>query len=90
MCKVKKCASECVKNNKKCKNSECRLWMDHAGDLNCSLIAIERHGAMTLYQVADRLKMSYVRIKQIQDAAIKKIDKEEMRDELFVLPDGFF
>jgi DNA-directed RNA polymerase sigma subunit (sigma70/sigma32) len=64
--------------------------MDHKKDLNCSLIAIERHGAMTLYQVADRLNMSYVRIKQIQDAAIKKIDKEEMRDELFVLPDGFF
>ena len=90
MCKMKKCASECVKGNKKCKNEECRLWMDHREDLNCSLIAIERHGAMTLYQVADRLKMSYVRIKQIQDAAIKKIDKEEMRDELFVLPDGFF
>ena len=90
MCKVKECANECVKSNKKCKNKECRLWMDHKKDLNCSLIAIERHGAMTLYQVADRLNMSYVRIKQIQDAAIKKIDKEEMRDELFVLEDGFF
>ena len=90
MCEVKECANECVKSNKKCKNRECRLWMDHKKDLNCSLIAIERHGAMTLYQVADRLNMSYVRIKQIQDAAIKKIDKEEMRDELFVLPDGFF
>jgi len=90
VCKVKECANECVKSNKKCKNKECRLWMDHKKDLNCSLIAIERHGAMTLYQVADRLNMSYVRIKQIQDAAIKKIDKEEMRDELFVLEDGFF
>ena len=87
---MKKCASECVKSNKKCKNKECRLWMEHKEDLNCSLVAIRRHGPMTLYQVADRLKMSYVRIKQIQDSAIKKIDKDEMRDELFVQEDGPF
>ena len=90
MCKVKECANECVKSNKKCKNKECRLWMDYKEDLNCSLVAIQRHGAMTLYEVADRLKMSYVRIKQIQDTAVEKIDKEELRDELFVLDDGFF
>ena len=90
MCKVKKCASECVKKQKECQNRECRLWMEYKKDLNCSLVAIQRHGPMTLYQVADRLKMSYVRIKQIQDTAIEKIDKEEMRDELFVLEDGFF
>ena len=64
--------------------------MDHKGDLNCSLIAIKRNGPMTLHQVGERLNLSYVRIKQIQDNAIEKIDKEEMRDELFVLPDGFF
>jgi DNA-directed RNA polymerase sigma subunit (sigma70/sigma32) len=64
--------------------------MEHKEDLNCSLVAIRRHGPMTLYQVADRLKMSYVRIKQIQDSAIKKIDKDEMRDELFVQEDGPF
>ena len=90
MCRVKSCAKECVRNNKECENKECRLWMTHEKDLNCSLIAIKRNGAMTLYQVAERLKMSYVRVKQIQDAAIKKIDKEEMRNELFVLEDGFF
>jgi DNA-directed RNA polymerase sigma subunit (sigma70/sigma32) len=45
---------------------------------------------MTLHEVAERLEMTHVRVKQIQDAAIEKIDKEEMRDELFVLPDGFF
>jgi len=90
VCKVKECASKCVKSKKKCKNEECRLWMDHKQDLNCTLVAIQRHGTMTLHEVGDRLKMSYVRVKQIQDAAIKKIDKEEMRDELFVLEDGFF
>ena len=51
---------------------------------------IIRNGAMTLHEVADRLNMSYVRVKQIQDEAIAKIDKEEVRNELFVLEDGFF
>ena len=64
--------------------------MDHSSDLNCGFVAIKRNGPMTLYQVAERLKISYVRVKQIQDTAIEKIDKEEMRDELFVLEDGFF
>ena len=90
MCKVRDCASKCVKSNNKCKNKECRLWMDHKEDLNCSLVAIQRYGAMTLHEVGEKLNLSYVRIKQIQDTAIEKIDKEEMRDELFVLDDGFF
>jgi len=64
--------------------------MEHAPDLNCSLVAIQRHGAMTLYEVADRLKMSYVRIKQIQDEAIEKIGKDRMGEELFVVEDGSF
>ena len=87
---MKKCAQQCVKRNKKCSQEECRLWMNHEKDLNCSLVAIQRHGAMTLYEVADRLEMSYVRVKQIQDVAIKKIRPEDLGDELFVLDDGFF
>ena len=87
---MKECARECVQKNKKCSQKECRLWMKHSKDLNCSLVAIQRNGAMTLYEVAERLEMSYVRVKQIQDAALEKIDKEKMRDELFVLEDGFF
>jgi len=87
---MRECAAECVKQNKKCKNKECRLWIKHKDDHNCSLIAIDRNGEMTLHQVGERLDISYVRVKQIQDIAIKKIDKEEMRNELFVLEDGFF
>lgn len=90
MYKMKECASECVESNKTCKNKDCRLWIKHRKDLNCSLVAIERNGPMTLHQVSDRLNISYVRVKQIQDAAIQKIDKEQMQDELFVLEDGFF
>jgi len=87
---VRKCAKKCVKTKAPCKEQECRLWMDYSPDLNCSLVAIQRHGAMTLYEVADRLKITYVRVKQIQDEAIEKIDKEKVGGELFVLDDGFF
>jgi len=87
---MSECASECARTKKKCKNKECRLWIKHKEDLNCTLIAIHRHGAMTLHEVAERLEMSYVRVKQIQDSAIKKIDKETMGGELFDPNDGFF
>ncbi len=87
---MKECAAECANKNKKCANKECRLWIRHKEDLNCSLIAIDRHGPMTLHQVGERLDLTYARIKQIQDIALEKIDKEEVRNELFVLADGTF
>lgn len=90
MFEMKKCAKECYARQRSCKEEGCRLWIDHDEDLNCSLVSIEKNGPMTLHQVAERMKISYVRVKQLQDLAIKKIDKEELRDELFVLDDGFF
>jgi len=87
---VRKCAKTCVRAATSCQQQECRLWMEHAPDLNCSLVAIQRHGSMTLHEVADRLKMSYVRVKQIQDEAIEKIDKDRVGEELFVVEDGSF
>jgi len=87
---MKECANECVAANKNCNKKECRLWMDCDEDLNCSLVSIEKNGAMTLHQVGDKLNLSFVRIKQIQDLALDKIDKDKLRDEFFVLDDGFF
>ena len=90
MCEMKECANECVERDRECSNKECRLWIKHKEDYNCTLLSIEKHGVLTLHQVGTRLNLSYARIKQIQDVALKKIDKEEMRNELFVLDDGFF
>jgi DNA-directed RNA polymerase specialized sigma subunit len=59
----------------KCKEKECRMWIDHEEEYNCSLVSIKRNGDMTLHEVADRLKISYVRVKQIQDKALKKVGK---------------
>ena len=48
---------------------------DFEEELNCVFESIEVNGDMTLRQVADRLDMSYVRVKQIQDNVMNKISK---------------
>ena len=72
---MKKCVEECVYKNKSCHNSDCRAWIDYKKDFNCSNISVEKHGDMTLAQIADRLKLSIVRVKQIQDKALQKLQK---------------
>ena len=70
---------ECIRNIKKekacCNNTDCNHWISYEKDQNCCLISIERNGKMTLQQVAERLGVSYVRIKQIEDKAIDKLKK---------------
>jgi len=73
---MNRCAQECVRKKEKCKIKECRLWINHNKDLNCTLVAINNSkGPMTLDEVSKRLNLSLVRIKQIQDKAIQKLKK---------------
>ena len=73
------CCNCCFVNNFQCPVNDCKYWIDYPDDLNCSLIAVEKHGAMTLREVSDRLGVSFVRVKQIQERALKKIlDKKEV------------
>lgn len=69
------CTKQCKKNDAACVQKECRNWMEYPEDLNCSLIATERHGPMTLDEVAKRLGLSLVRIKQIEESALIKLKK---------------
>ena len=75
-----KCKKQCLKKNKSCKQNSCKHWIDYNEDLNCSLITVERYGPLTLREVADRLHISYVRVKQIQDKAISKIYKKVLKE----------
>jgi DNA-directed RNA polymerase sigma subunit (sigma70/sigma32) len=77
---MRKCAQECKLKKQCCKEKECRYWIEYEEDLNCSLIAIHKNGKMTLREVADRLHVSFVRIKQIEDKAIKKLTKAKSID----------
>ena len=51
--------------------------INYPEDLNCTLIAINKNhtGELTLREVADRMGVSFVRIKQIQDQALQKLEK---------------
>ena len=70
-----KCYKECESANECCKEKECRLWIDYKEDLNCTMVAVNNHpdNYMTLREVADRLGVSFVRIKQIEEKALNKL-----------------
>ena len=71
-----KCYEKCQKNESPCDQKKCRFWLDYESDLNCTIIAIDRHGSLTLREVGKRLSLSFVRIKQIQDRALKKLQNK--------------
>ena len=70
---MRKCAKECNLKKLCCEEKECRMWIDFEGDLNCTLIAVDKHGPMTLREVAERHHISIVRAKQILDESLRKI-----------------
>jgi len=70
---MRSCCSCCISNEVSCPVKECKHWINYEDDLNCSLISVEKNGPMTLREIADRLGVSFVRVKQIQDKALKKI-----------------
>tara|TARA_Y100000034_G_C6776623_1_gene346805 strand:+ start:392 stop:628 length:237 start_codon:yes stop_codon:yes gene_type:complete len=75
-----KCIKRCRKQKSPCNEKKCRLWIDFKGDLNCTLETVEKNGSLTLREVADRLGVSFVRIKQIEDEALKKLSKITQKD----------
>ena len=70
---MKKCLESCKKYDMACPINNCKFWISYEEEYNCSLESIARNGSMTLRSVGERLKLSFVRIKQIEDAALKKI-----------------
>jgi len=72
---MRKCVRKCLLVKKECQNKDCRMYIDYEEDLNCTLIAIKKHGPMTLEQVGKRQQISTVRVKQIVDATLLKLKK---------------
>lgn len=72
---ISECSQLCLDNGIHCHIQDCKHWINYRTDNNCDLIAIKKNGPLTLRQVGERLGVSYVRIKQIEDGAIKKIRK---------------
>lgn len=68
-----KCLEVCRKFETSCPVKDCRHWIDYEEELNCVFESISKNGSMTLREVADRLNISYVRVKQIQDKTMNKL-----------------
>jgi transcriptional regulator len=77
------CSRQCMREKKSCQRIECRKWIDFPTDQNCCLISIYENGPMTLRIIAERLGISFARVKQIESAAIEKIKKRTSILKLF-------
>ncbi len=70
-----KCLQECKETNTPCKEKKCRMWIDYEQEYNCIGETVFCNGPLTLREVSKRLGVSFVRIKQIEDGALKKIKR---------------
>ena len=67
------CVEVCRKLNTSCPIKDCRYWIDYDEELNCVFETTRKNDSLTLREAAERLKISYVRVKQLQDQALIKI-----------------
>ncbi len=77
---MKECATQCYFAKRACQQADCRLHLDYEEDLNCTLIAIQKHGPMTLEEIGKRHHVSTVRAKQILDAILLKLKKTFLKE----------
>ena len=77
---MRECVKMCIDTSIACPNSECRQHINYEEDLNCVLVAIEKHGPMTLEQIGKRHHISTVRVKQILDATLVKLKKTLVKE----------
>ena len=77
---LKACAKLCMSSNKQCKNTECRHFIDFPAEYNCVLVTVFQNGNLTLRQTAERLGISFARVKQIEKKALIKLKKSDLAD----------
>jgi DNA-directed RNA polymerase sigma subunit (sigma70/sigma32) len=70
-----RCSRDCLSKNRSCADQTCRMWIDYEEDNNCTLITISDNGPMTLAEIAKRMKISLVRVSQIEKESLKKLSK---------------
>lgn len=69
------CSKKCMELKQQCCIRECKYWIEYPNEFNCTLISVHENGPMTLRQVAERIQLSFARIKQIETKALEKIKK---------------
>jgi hypothetical protein len=78
-----KCIEDCRQKKKQCKKKDCRMWVDYPKDLNCTYESINKNSHLSLREVAKRLDISFVRVKQIEQEALNKLLKRLRRESGF-------
>ena len=71
----KKCFDMCIGNNVSCPVDDCRYWINYEEDLNCAIVCANQNGPLSLREISDRMGVSFVRVKQIQDLIVDKFTK---------------
>ena len=51
---MKQCIKECYLARVPCENRNCRMHIEYEEDLNCTVIALKKHGPMTLEEIGKR------------------------------------
>tara|TARA_R110002020_G_scaffold4904_6_gene21076 strand:+ start:560 stop:868 length:309 start_codon:yes stop_codon:yes gene_type:complete len=81
----KKCFDMCIDNEVSCPVNDCRYWINYEEDLNCAIVCANQNGPLSLREISDRMGVSFVRIKQIQDLIVdkftKRLAKQGIREE---------
>ena len=72
---MRECSRKCNELDVDCPVEDCRMWIDYKEDHNCTLIAVDKHGDMSLREVGNRVGVSFVRVKQIEDKLKIKLGK---------------
>lgn len=75
---LRECARKCMEIKSACPLQECRQWIDFPDEYNCTLVAVYENGPMTLRKVAERLGISFARVKQIETKALTKIKNSKI------------
>ena len=79
---MRECSTKCMDTATPCEEKECKHWIDYKKEQNCTLISIYINGPMTLRQVAERMGISYARVKQIESSSLNKIRKHIKKNNL--------
>lgn len=68
-----KCVEKAKERASGCDKMECRYFINHQKDQNCTLICVEKNGKMSLKQIGTVLGTCAANINIIEKKAIKKI-----------------
>ena len=66
-----------------CHHESCRYWIPSEKFQNCTFLAIEENGPMTLREVAELVGISHVGVKFIEERALEKIRKKAKNNEKY-------